>query len=216
MCDSHVPQPRRFSRRRALLAFAAGAGALAMGDAFGGAGVASAEPIGDAGTALAKAKRLRMAPRPIEPPPEGKLIFPMEVPAKSNIYILDNFGDCRDHEGIDIMAAKGGNPIFAVADGELRKWYTNTGTAGWGWTLFDPVTEVTYKYFHMAEDQNGWAVGDHVELGDVIGFVGNSGTYGVDNFHLHFEVRPGNVPVNPLPLIHIPTDLPIGRRNPSC
>lgn len=215
MCDSHVSRPHRFSRRRALLALAAGAGALAFGDALG-AGVAAAEPIDDPGTALAKAKRMRMSPRPIEPAPAGKLIFPMEIPAKPNIYILNNFGDCRRHEGIDIMAAKGGNPVFAVADGELTKRYTDTGTAGWGWTLYVESTNVTYKYFHMAEDENGWAVGDNVKLGDVIGFVGNSGTYGVDNFHLHFEVRPNNVPVNPLPLIDIPDDLPIGPRNPSC
>ena len=41
-------------------------------------------------------------------------------------------------------------------------------------------------------------------MGDVLGFVGSSGTDSATNFHLHFEVRPNNVPVNPLPLIDVP------------
>jgi murein DD-endopeptidase MepM/ murein hydrolase activator NlpD len=210
----------RLTRRRALLAFAATAGALALGD-LGDSGSspvsAATGPLDGPGSALKTAKRLGVEPRRVPPPPPpGKLIFPVEIPATSNIYVLDNFGDCRGHEGIDILAARGGNPIFAVADGVLTNWYTNTGTAGFGWTLFVAETNVTYKYFHLADDQNGLIVGSRVRLGDVLGFVGSSGTSSPDNFHLHFEVRPNKIPVDPLPLLDIPDDILIGPPDPSC
>ncbi len=88
-----------------------------------------------------------------------------------------------------------------MAAGILTKRYTNTGTAGWGWTLHDESTDTTYKYFHLAEDAVGLVEGSSVSVGQELGFVGNSGTAGVNNFHLHFEVRPNNVAVDPLPLL---------------
>lgn len=230
-CSSHLPEfPSalvpdvhaggvRFDRRRALMTLAAGAGALAFGVLGSGGGVAMAAPGGpldEPGNALKPARRLILEPRKVPPPPAGKLIFPVEIPAKSNIYVLDNFGDCRNHEGIDILAAKGGNPIFAVANGRLTKRYTNTGTAGWGWTLYVAETKMTYKYFHLAEDPNGLVEGSLVKMGDVLGFVGSSGTNSDTNFHLHFEVRPNNVPVNPLPLLDLPTGTLVGPPQPSC
>jgi murein DD-endopeptidase MepM/ murein hydrolase activator NlpD len=220
MSDHDVPAPRRFSRRSALIALAATAGAIAVGDAFGiGAAGAASGGLDDPGSALATARRMRFDPTttipttpggygaPI-PPATGKLMFPLGIPtAKSSIYVLDNFGDCRGsrgHAGVDILATGGGNPIFAVADGELTQWYTNTGEAGWGWTLFSAATNTTYKYFHMQDNKHGWNTGSRVKVGDVLGFVGSSGTDSDTNFHLHLEVRPNNVPTNPLPLIDIP------------
>jgi peptidoglycan LD-endopeptidase LytH len=205
-----------------LVTAVAGAGAIVFANtalgtgAFGGAGVAHADTLDEPGSALKPARRMILEPRSVPAPPPGKLIFPLEIPAKSNIYVLDNFGDCRSHEGIDILAAGGGNPIFAVADGQLVKWYTNTGTAGWGWTLYVAATKTTYKYFHMADNKNGLSVGSQVKMGDVLGFVGSSGTDSSTNFHLHFEVRPNNVPVNPLPLLHMPAGILVGPPQPSC
>jgi murein DD-endopeptidase MepM/ murein hydrolase activator NlpD len=229
MSDPDVPASRRFTRRNALVALAATVGAIAVGDAFGsGSAGAASGPLDDPGSALAKARRMRLDPIPTVVvggitytapviPAAGRVMFPLGSPlAKTNIYVLDNFGDCRDHEGVDILASGGGNPIFAVADGVLTKWYTNTGTAGWGWTLHVPDTNVTYKYFHMAENQNGLHVGDRVTRGTILGFVGSSGTGSDTNFHLHFEVRPNDVPVDPMPLLDIPVGTGISRKNPSC
>jgi murein DD-endopeptidase MepM/ murein hydrolase activator NlpD len=234
MCDpsSHPLEPstattdadagvvrRRLDRRQALLTLAAGAGAIAFGSFGAGSGrpaAAAAGPFDEPGAALKPAKRMILQPAPVPAapptPPAGKLIFPVQVPAKSNLYVLNNFGDCRGergHAGIDILAAGGGNPIFAVASGQLVKWYTNTGDAGWGWTLYVSETKTTYKYFHMANDKHGLVEGSRVKVGDVLGFVGNSGTSGTDNYHLHFEVRPDNVPVNPLPLLDIPATVTV-------
>lgn len=151
------------------------------------------------GTALQAAERLALRPPPV---PDGMLMLP--VSAASDCYILDNFGDARGstrlHEGVDIMGSAG-MPVFAVVSGILIKRYTNTGTAGWGWTLYDASTDTRYQYFHLAEDAVGLAEGASVSAGQTIGYVGNSGTFGVNNFHLHFEVRPRNRAINPLPLL---------------
>ena len=155
--------------------------------------------LDEPGTALQPAERLSLRTPPV---PEGKLMFP--VSPASDCYVLDNFGDARGstrlHEGVDIMGSRG-MPVFAVVSGVLKQRYTNTGTAGWGWTLYDASTKTTYKYFHLAEDAVGLVAGSSVTAGQTIGYVGNSGTSGADNFHLHFEVRPNNVAVDPLPLL---------------
>ena len=177
----------------------AGAGSFTQAQEVGGP-VALSEP----GEALVPAERLMFRKPPV---PAGKLLFPVDP--GTDCYVLDNFGDGRDldtrlHEGIDIMGSAG-REVFAVAGGTLTKRYTNTGTAGWGWTLYDAATKTTYKYYHLAEDPHGLVEGATVKAGDVIGFVGSSGTSGETNFHLHFEVRPANVAVDPLPLLFIDT-----------
>jgi murein DD-endopeptidase MepM/ murein hydrolase activator NlpD len=174
--------------------------------------------LDDPGTALQPAERLALrlpapAPEPVPGRPQlpvaaGKLLFP--VAAGSDCYILDNFGDARGstrlHEGVDIMGSAG-REVFAVASGVLTRRYTNTGTAGWGWTLYDESTDTTYQYFHLAEDAVGLAEGSTVTVGETIGRVGNSGTFGENNFHLHFEVRPKRVAIDPLPLLVVDRDV---------
>ncbi len=188
-----------------LVLGAVGAGSFASAQEAG-TPVALNEP----GSALMPAKRLSLRTptvTAVDPTvPGGKLLFPLD-PGK-DCYVLDNFGDGRDgvrlHEGVDIMGSAG-RAVYAVAAGKLTKRYTNTGTAGWGWTLYDAATKTTFKYYHMAEDPNGLVEGAVVAVGDVIGYVGSSGTSSATNLHLHFEVRPGNVAVDPLPLLHIDT-----------
>lgn len=187
-------------------------GAVACAVCFGAGGAsrllpaqaASGSPasLDGPGSALVPAERLALRAPEV---PAGKLLFPVD--AASNCYILDNYGAPRDggrrrHEGVDIMGSAG-NAVFAVADGRLRKRYTNTGTAGWGWTLYDDSTDTTYQYFHLTQDANGLVENDRVSAGDVIGFVGASGTSSATNFHLHFEVRPQNRSVDPLPLLFV-------------
>jgi murein DD-endopeptidase MepM/ murein hydrolase activator NlpD len=157
------------------------------------------------GTALAPAERLVLRKPAVPEVPSGKLLFPVD--AGTDCYVLDNFGDgrgSRSHEGVDIMGSAG-RAVYAVAAGTLTKRYTNTGTAGWGWTLYDPATNTTYKYFHLADDPHGLVEDATVNAGDILGYVGSSGTSSETNFHLHFEVRPGNVAVDPLPLLFIDT-----------
>lgn len=203
----HVDQRCRAagSGARRLVAFVAGLCCIALIATTQTNGQADADQgvvrLDEPGTALRTAERVALRPPPA---PAGMLMFPV-LPGR-NCYVLDNFGDTRGtdrvHEGVDITGSAG-QPVYAVASGVLTKRYTNTGTAGWGWTLYDASTTTTYKYFHLAEDPAGFVEGNPVTIGDTIGFVGNSGTVGVDNFHLHFEVRPNNVAIDPLPLLVI-------------
>ena len=203
--ELHMPDERepRTSRRRFLGTMIGAACACGLAATATATPRARAEGsvarLDEPGTALKTAERLSLRPPPV---PEGKLLFP--VSPASDCYVLDNFGDARGstrlHEGVDIMGSRD-MPVFAVVSGVLTQRYTNTGTAGWGWTLYDASTETTYKYFHLTEDAVGLSVGSSVSAGDTIGYVGNSGTSGEDNFHLHFEVRPNNVAVDPLPLL---------------
>jgi murein DD-endopeptidase MepM/ murein hydrolase activator NlpD len=160
--------------------------------------------LDEPGTALQTAERLSLRPPPV---PEGMLMFPVD--AGSDCYILDNFGDARGtrlHEGVDIMGSRD-QAVLAVASGVLTKRYTNTGTAGWGWTLFDESTDTTYKYFHLTDDAAGLVEGDSVTIGQPLGRVGSSGTNSPDNIHLHFEVRPRNIAIDPLPLLVVDRDV---------
>lgn len=172
--------------------------------------------LDDPGNALRTAERIALRPPPV---PEGRIHRDLPVPAPgllnfpvdaaSNCYLSrSSFGASRDggargHEGTDIMGSAG-REVYAIANGVLEKRYTNTGTAGFGWTLRDPQTGVVYRYFHLAENPAGRVQGDDVVIGDVIGYVGDTGTT-VGNFHLHLEVRPDNSPVNPVGLLDVPT-----------
>lgn len=202
----HELEPRS-SRRRFLgvLLGAACACRLAVEAAPRALAEGSIARLDEPGTALRTAERLALRPPAV---PEGMLMFP--VSPASDCYVLDNFGDARGstrlHEGVDIMGSAG-QPVVAVVSGVLTKRYTNTGTAGWGWTLYDASTRTTYKYFHLDEDPAGLVEGGPVTAGQPIGYVGSSGTSGDANFHLHFEVRPRNVAVDPFPLITIDRDV---------
>ena len=214
MCDAHDDarsddlsgRPRALTRRRAIATLAATAfGAATFARSPASASGSLSQALSGPGEALEPAERLGVQRPSVTPAPPGKIIFPLDP--GSDCYILDNFGDSRAggtrlHVGVDIMGSRG-RAVLAVADGVLTKRYTNTGTAGWGWALYDDANDIVYKYFHCAEDAVGLVVGDRVRLGDVIGYVGKSGTFGVDNYHLHFEMRPGDRPIDPLPRIHV-------------
>lgn len=137
-----------------------------------------------------------IGPLPYVEPEEGELLFPIVVNEGDHCGVLDNFGECRDgcsrlHQGVDIMADEG-LPIRAVVDGVLTR---RSQTNFYGWTLLDEQTDTVYRYFHNTADANGFEVGDRVKRGDIIGFVGDTGT-SPGNFHLHFEYRPNNIPAD--------------------
>jgi hypothetical protein len=60
---------------------------------------------------------------------------------------------------------------------------------------------IQYFYAHLA----GWAepinVGDSVQVGQVLGYVGNTGNAISTPPHLHLEIQPGGVPVPPKPFV---------------
>jgi murein DD-endopeptidase MepM/ murein hydrolase activator NlpD len=110
------------------------------------------------------------------------------------------FGAMNIHAGIDIDAPPG-TPIVAAGPGTVI-W------AGWGLFSFDSTNEkdpygiavairhdfgyenqpVFTLYAHM-EAHNVGFIGQHVETGDVLGWVGSTGNS--TGPHVHFEVRVG-------------------------
>jgi murein DD-endopeptidase MepM/ murein hydrolase activator NlpD len=170
------------------------------------AAAATPEPSGPSAIPPGGAEALSAAARIV--PAQTGLRFPM-APLPRCI-IANNFGAMSKlygagaHEGIDIAGTLG-QPVFAVDDGVLARQMGNTSAAGFGWELVPPVGNVRYRYYHLSGFAPGLAPGDRVVAGQLIGYVGDTGNAGTGNYHLHFEVRPGNVPVDPLPLLAIPS-----------
>jgi len=121
-------------------------------------------------------------------------------PLGSYRYGSDYFGQMNVHAGIDIDAPRG-TPILAAGPGQVI-W------AGWGLFNFDPRREddpygiavairhdfgyqgrnLYTLYAHM-EAQNNLFVGQRVETGQVLGWIGVTGN--TTGPHVHFEVRVG-------------------------
>lgn len=99
-------------------------------------------------------------------------------------------GEGAFHSGIDIEAPMG-TPVHAAADGEVTG--ANMGS-GYG-------RQVVLNHGHNLETVYGHlsavavVPGQHVTRGEIIGYVGMTGR--ATGPHLHYEVRVGNVPVNP-------------------
>lgn len=144
------------------------------------------------------------------PPPPPPTFFPLNP--KPRCDVLDNFSDprgsARRHQGTDILATKG-QEVYAVADGVLSAQTVVGGRSselsGNAWTL--TLGDRTYYYYaHLSGFAPGLRVGSSVRMGQVIGYVGDTGNPGPGNYHLHFEVHPkGGTAVNPLPLLQIPS-----------
>ena len=104
---------------------------------------------------------------------------------------IDPFnGEGAFHSGVDIGSSYG-HPIIAPADGVVRLTET---MGGYGKTIMiDHGNGISTRYGHLS----GFAVtaGQHVQRGEVIGYVGESGRS--TGPHLHYEVRINDTPVNP-------------------
>jgi murein DD-endopeptidase MepM/ murein hydrolase activator NlpD len=100
----------------------------------------------------------------------------------------------RLHTGLDIGGSSG-DPIYAAKGGEVI-WAKRRG--GYGHTvLIDHGDGITTLYAHMSSYESSF--GDFVTRGDVIGYIGSTGTS--TSPHLHFEVRVNGNPVDPMPYL---------------
>jgi len=126
-------------------------------------------------------------------PSVGGLIMPANGPVTSyfgyRYHPILHF--TRFHAGLDIGAGWG-SPIVAAADGQVVG-------AGWSGGYGREVQiahggGIVSLYGHMSEIVA--QPGSFVRAGQLIGYVGSSGLS--TGPHLHFEVRQGGNPVNPL------------------
>ncbi|MHC0052793.1 DUF5930 domain-containing protein [Actibacterium sp. D379-3] len=133
---------------------------------------------------------------------------PFALPLKSSFRFTSPFGwrkhpisgRSRMHEGMD-MAGAYGSAIYATADGVVTKadWSNGYGRL----VTIQHDFGVETRFGHLSNIRV--KVGQRVSRGDRIGDMGNSGRS--TGTHLHYEVRVGGKPVNPMTYIKAARDV---------
>ncbi|HVB99134.1 MAG TPA: M23 family metallopeptidase [Candidatus Dormibacteraeota bacterium] len=144
---------------------------------------------------------LSLLPGPL---PSNSLLVPSLWPVIGPITA--SFGEREDpftdepafHPGIDIGVPYG-TPVRATADGIVVFAGEEEGYGRE--VVIDHGFGISSCYAHLSGFNT--QVGDHVDRGDVIGYVGDSGRS--TGPHLHYEVRIHNTPVNPWPYMRSTT-----------
>ena len=110
----------------------------------------------------------------------------------------DTWGDARSggrtHEGIDIFAVRGA--IIATPTEAVVTKITNQGLGGVQVWTANPGNESFY-YAHLSSVFPKLEVGDILDSGDIIGFVGNTGNASGASPHLHLGIYTDTGPINP-------------------
>ncbi|MEM8981000.1 MAG: M23 family metallopeptidase [Pseudomonadota bacterium] len=133
---------------------------------------------------------------------------PFATPVKAAFRFTSPFGVRRDpktggrrmHNGVD-FAAPNGTPLYSTADGVV----THAGwSSGYGRLVkIQHEFGIETRYAHMSKIRV--RVGQRVTRGQRIGDMGASGR--VTGVHLHYEVRVGGKPVNPMIYIKAADDV---------
>ena len=114
----------------------------------------------------------------------------------SNFQLTSRFGT-RDlwiegsnrHTGID-LAADTGTPIYAASSGTV----TQSGSGMFGINVYINAGNMDLIYGHMS--RTAVNVGEYVNRGELLGYIGCTGH--CTGPHLHFEVRIGGQPRDPM------------------
>jgi murein DD-endopeptidase MepM/ murein hydrolase activator NlpD len=126
--------------------------------------------------------------------------LPLQGPCGFGDTWRDARANGRRHEGVDLIAGAG-QYVYAVVDGTLtrRAWDQPGRIAGNAWWLTAADGSGTYFFYgHMYDFAQGLKPGSRVKAGQIIGFVGDTGSSATA--HLHFEMHPnGGDPINPYP-----------------
>ncbi len=127
---------------------------------------------------------------------------PFALPLKSAFRYTSGFGPRwgRMHNGTDFAGAHG-TPIYATADGVVTHadWLSGYGRL----VKIQHAFGIETRYAHMSAIYV--SEGQKVSRGDRIGAMGNSGRS--TGTHLHYEVRLGEKPVNPMIYIKAANDV---------
>jgi murein DD-endopeptidase MepM/ murein hydrolase activator NlpD len=118
----------------------------------------------------------------------GSMRWPLDAYIVSSEY-GERWG--KIHKGID-MAAHVGEPVYAIADGEVI--YAGDGLRGYGNVVIlrhDRKTSSLYAHNSELKVKQG----DQVTKGTLVALLGNTGHS--TGPHVHFEIRDGDVAVNP-------------------
>lgn len=183
------------SERQPLRYVAPPAVKITIGAEYAGTGpvrYAVRSPVAGSGLAVSFASSRHS--RPIG----GPAVLPTQLPI-ATASLTSRFGmryhpihgGSRFHAGVD-LAAPSGSPLTATLGGVVTR-------AGWsgGYGLLVTITHsggVETRYAHLS--RLNVSVGQAVEQGDVIGFVGSTGNS--TGPHVHYEVRSDGAPLDPL------------------
>ena len=150
---------------------------------------------------------------------------PIVFPVVGPVTYRDDFGEPRaggKHQGIDILAPR--KAIAVAAEAGKIKFWTTSASAGCMLYLYGD-SGTTYLYIHLNNDLTakndnrgkcvagvsyapGLKDGAHVQAGQQVGFVGDSGDANGIATHLHFEVHPNDgKAVDPFPYLQGATPL---------
>lgn len=114
----------------------------------------------------------------------------------SDFGVSRSFGFARKHLGNDLMGSLG-TPIVAVEGGVVEAMGWNR-YGGWRIGIRSYDSKRYYYYAHLQKDRpfaDGLEVGDIVNAGDVIGFMGRTGysdkenVNNIETVHLHFGLQ---------------------------
>src|ERR1700691_5339852 len=148
-------------------------------------------PAGGAAPGAAQPKPHAAPLTPLTTVPEqyaGALRWPLDAGIVSSEY-GERWG--KVHQGLDI-AADVGEPVYAIADGEVI--YAGDGLRGYGNVVIlrhDRKTSSLYAHNSELKVKQG----DWVTQGTQIALLGSTGHS--TGPHVHFEIRNGDVAVNP-------------------
>ena len=126
-------------------------------------------------------------------PGNHRFIWPVNGPISSPFgpRVQPIIGATTFHPGVDIAVSQG-TPIKAAGDGVVKMAGSNGGYGNF--TLIDHGGGLATGYGHQS--RIAVSVGQHVSSGQVIGYVGTTGTS--TGPHLHWEVRVNGNPVDPM------------------
>ncbi len=135
----------------------------------------------------------------------SSLAFPLSgvtARAVQSLFGMDRDAGARRHEGIDIFAPRG-TAAVAVADGIAQPSTNNLGgNVVW---LHDRRRGATFYYAHL--DRWAFTGSATVKIGDVVGYVGNTGNARTTAPHLHFGIYARGA-VDPLPFVRADDAVP--------
>lgn len=122
-------------------------------------------------------------------------------PVQGGASFIDSWGFPRSggrrHKGVDMFNSRN-TPLIAVVDGRVK--FSSNSLGGLSTHLY-AADGTVYYYTHLERHPTNISSGQYVNAGTVVGFLGNSGNARYTSPHLHFEIRPGGVAVNPYPTV---------------
>jgi len=120
-------------------------------------------------------------------------------PIRGAVSFVDSWGaprgDTGPHQGVDLMAARGTPDVAVVSGNVVQK---DGAISGKGVRLYGDDGNL-YYYFHLDAYEGPPR---HVQPGEVVGYVGNTGDASGGPTHTHFEIHPGGgAAVDPYPSV---------------